>query len=82
MISCRRATELMSQQLDHSLPIHKKIALRLHTNLCRACFHYGQQIKSLQDLLTNLDENTPTITLPQENLSEETKQKIKKSLSS
>lgn len=37
MISCRRASELMSQQLDRPLSLSEKARLHTHLFICRSC---------------------------------------------
>lgn len=48
MISCRRASELMEDDLEGSLSWSQKSQLRLHTLLCSMCRHYQQQIQRLR----------------------------------
>jgi hypothetical protein len=37
MLSCRQATELMSQEQDRRLSLAERLGLRLHVLICSAC---------------------------------------------
>lgn len=47
--SCRQASRLQSEALDHKLPILQRIGLRIHLFLCKWCRRYGKQIRFLRD---------------------------------
>ena len=47
--SCRQASRLQSEALDHKLPILQRIGLRIHLCLCKWCRRYGKQIGFLRD---------------------------------
>lgn len=47
--SCRQASRLQSEALDHKLPIVQRVGLRIHLCLCRWCRRYGKQIRFLRD---------------------------------
>jgi hypothetical protein len=40
MLSCRQATELMSQEQDRPLTLGERVGLRLHVLICAACTNY------------------------------------------
>ena len=48
MLSCKQATELMSQELDRSLSLVERIALRLHVWICAGCTNYRRQMALLR----------------------------------
>lgn len=50
MQSCKRATELMSQQLDRELSGREKFSLRMHLLMCRHCRKCDVQFRVLHDL--------------------------------
>lgn len=50
MQSCKRATELMSQQLDRELLASEKMSLRMHLFMCRHCRKCNTQFRVLHDL--------------------------------
>ena len=45
---CRDITRLLSQELDHPLPWHKRLLIRLHLTVCVWCARYGEQLRSLR----------------------------------
>ena len=47
--SCRQASRLQSEALDHKLPILQRIGLRIHLFLCKWCRRYGKQIRFLRE---------------------------------
>ncbi len=48
MLSCREATELMSQEQDRRLGFSERIGLRLHVLICTACSNYRRQMSFLR----------------------------------
>lgn len=44
MLSCREASELMSQELDRPLGWSERIGLRLHLLVCRGCSNFRRQM--------------------------------------
>lgn len=48
MMSCKEASELMSQALDIRLPLSRRIGLRIHVWLCTMCARYEKQLQFLQ----------------------------------
>ncbi|GAA0681202.1 hypothetical protein GCM10009104_02180 [Marinobacterium maritimum] len=50
MQSCKRATELMSQQLDRELSGSEKLSLKMHLFMCRHCRKCDAQFKVLHRL--------------------------------
>lgn len=45
MLSCKQATQLMSQAGDRRLGLRETLQLRLHLALCKACMNYRKQIE-------------------------------------
>jgi hypothetical protein len=43
-MTCRRAAELISLQLDIDLPAHRLAGLAIHTLLCGACRRFRRQL--------------------------------------
>ena len=48
MLSCRQATELMSQEQDRPLTVAERIGLRLHVWICAGCNNYRRQMGVLR----------------------------------
>lgn len=51
MLSCREISRLVSEQIDRKLPLRRRIEMRLHFMMCRACSLYARQIRQLDRLL-------------------------------
>jgi predicted anti-sigma-YlaC factor YlaD len=49
MISCRHASELMSQQLDRKLKLSEKLRLQAHLMICKSCPKTLQQFEILRE---------------------------------
>jgi hypothetical protein len=47
--SCREATRLQSEGLDHRLSLLQRFGLRMHLLLCKWCRRYGGQIAFLRN---------------------------------
>ncbi|RMG86217.1 MAG: zf-HC2 domain-containing protein [Candidatus Dadabacteria bacterium] len=47
MMTCREASRWISQELDASLPMGRRIALRIHVGLCGACRAYRRDLRAL-----------------------------------
>lgn len=69
MLSCKQASQLVSQSLDRKLARRELIALRLHLLLCSMCRRFTRQITTMRSMVrqlrqqVELDEN---IQLPAE----------------
>lgn len=48
MLSCKQATELMSQEQDRHLALAERVGLRLHVLICSACSNYRRQMAFLR----------------------------------
>jgi hypothetical protein len=48
MLSCKQATELMSQEQDRSLSLSERTALRVHVWICAGCTNYRRQMSVLR----------------------------------
>lgn len=48
MLSCRQATELMSQEQDRPLSLAERLGLRLHVLICTGCSNYRRQMVVLR----------------------------------
>lgn len=81
MLHCKDATRLISQSMDTSLPIVKRIRLRLHLRICEWCARYKRQLLLIRETLRRFDAAGDR---PEgragEILSEDARERIKKSL--
>lgn len=50
MNSCRRMTELMSQQLDRPLGVSERMGLRFHLVMCRGCRNFSRNMSHLRQV--------------------------------
>jgi len=67
MLTCKQASQLISQSLDHPLSWSQKVKLRLHLLMCIPCNQFKQQLKLLRVALQrirNATENDQNIQLP------------------
>lgn len=59
MISCKRATELISQKIDLPLSYRDRLSLWVHLVLCFLCRRFALQIECISKALKNDSELTP-----------------------
>jgi hypothetical protein len=78
-VTCKDTTPLISELMDHSLPLGKRMRLKFHLAICKACCFYQNQLEVIRALARKLKgEEAPT--QQQAVLSEQAKTKIKDSL--
>ena len=89
MISCRRATELMSKELDSGLNLWERLLLRTHLMMCGMCVACYEQFKCIgkgvKIICLSASADTGTLSelqqlIPEECLPEAARQRIKASL--
>jgi hypothetical protein len=51
MLTCKQASQLLSQSLDRSLTGGERFRLRFHLLLCKFCKRFGQQIVGLRNAI-------------------------------
>ena len=81
MLSCKDVTRLLSESMDHSLPLGKRIGVRLHLLICKFCARYKRQLLLIRETVRRLvaEEDKPGGPFG-EPLSEETKERIRGAL--
>jgi hypothetical protein len=47
MLTCKEISWLSSKTLDVKLPLIKRIQMAMHITLCKACYRYRSQLKTL-----------------------------------
>lgn len=75
--SCKHASRLISEQLDHPLPLLEKLMLNIHLAMCTNCVFFERQIKALKGIIgkhTTLEDELPS---PPASLSSEVQERIK-----
>ncbi len=45
---CHDITRLLSQSMEHPLPLRTRLLIRLHFTICVWCTRYGEQLKFLR----------------------------------
>ncbi|HEX9850000.1 hypothetical protein [Candidatus Deferrimicrobium sp.] len=81
MLSCKDVTRLISESMDHSLPLGKRVGVRFHLLICKFCARYERQLLLIRETVRRLvaTEDGPGESHG-ESLSEEAKGRIRKSL--
>ena len=54
MLSCKEATQLVSQGLDRRLGLLERLALRLHLAICDGCSNFRRQVGLLRKAMRRL----------------------------
>jgi len=54
MLSCRDVTRLISESMDRSLPLRKRIGVRVHFLICRFCARYERQLLQIREMARHL----------------------------
>ncbi|MBM7457001.1 hypothetical protein HNR62_002903 [Oceanisphaera litoralis] len=50
MLSCHKATQLMSESQERPLGTVEKLSLALHTMMCKACRNFERQLPVIRSL--------------------------------
>ncbi len=50
MFNCRQIARLVSESMDHTLPLNQRMGVRFHLMMCRHCGRYEQQLHRLRRL--------------------------------
>ncbi|CAG0993311.1 hypothetical protein MTYP_02402 [Methylophilaceae bacterium] len=58
MLSCRQASELVSQSLDRPLNLRERIAVRFHLLICTACTRFSRQLALMHAAIKKLASET------------------------
>jgi hypothetical protein len=81
MLSCKDVTKLVSESMDRSLPLGKRIGVRLHLLICKFCARYERQLLLIRETARHL---AATVEAPGESfgetLSEEARERIRESI--
>ena len=78
--SCKEASRLQSEALDHELPFLQKLGLRFHLFACKWCRRYGQQISLLRTVCRRCDDHAGDS--PAQKLSPKARERMKRALQS
>lgn len=80
MLSCKQASQLVSQSLERKLPLRERFALFLHLKVCDACTLFSRQIKLLRQAVQRIGRSVEQDT--QIVLSDEARKRIADKLGS
>ena len=81
MLSCMDVTRLLSESMDRSLPVGKRVGVRLHLLICGFCARYERQLLLIRETVRRLAVIDDACgSLAGESLSEEAKERIRISL--
>jgi len=47
-LSCQDITRLVSESMDHTLPYHQRVKIRIHLIMCKYCARFEKQIKLMR----------------------------------
>lgn len=67
MLTCKQASQLISQSLDRPLSLSGRVKLRFHLFICDACTRFNKQLSQLRMAVHRLrqdTENDSAIELP------------------
>lgn len=78
-MSCKDMSPLISENMDHSLPLFDRWKMRLHLAICKFCRYYQEQLEVLRKLSRYLGQEDVQI-LRTGSLSQARKEKIKRLL--
>ncbi len=83
MLSCRDVTQLISRSMDTSLPVGKRIGVRIHLLICRFCARYEKQLLLIRETVRRVvaEEELPGAPSA-EALSEDARGRIRQALQS
>lgn len=48
MLSCKQASEIISQSLDRKLTTRERFSLKLHLLICKYCRYFSQQLSAMR----------------------------------
>lgn len=78
-VTCKDTSPLISELMDHNLPLGKRLRLRFHLGICGVCQIYEKQLKVIHALARKMGhEEAPS--QQEAVLSEQAKTKIKDTL--
>lgn len=80
MLSCKQASQLVSQSFDRPISARERLALAFHLMICKFCRRFNRQLTQISSVIHKLTRHTEQDESLQ--LSAEAKQRIAESLES
>jgi geranylgeranyl pyrophosphate synthase len=78
-LTCEDTSPLISELMDHKLPLGKRVRLKFHLAMCTVCSFYQKQLQVIRSLAQKLGGEEAS-TQQEATLSEQAKTRIKDSL--
>lgn len=76
---CEDTSPLISEMMDHTLPLSKRLRLGIHLAICKMCRAYQRQLETVRTLARDLGrEDTPLG--PEVKMSEDCRESLKAAL--
>ncbi|CAI2717469.1 zf-HC2 domain-containing protein [Nitrospina watsonii] len=75
-IRCQDTSSLISERMDHSLPLSKRLRVGMHLAMCKACRIYEQQLQTVRSLARKLGREEDPLG-PNVTMTEDCKESIK-----
>ena len=65
LFNCKKVSHLVSESMDHDISPARRIGIRFHLMMCRYCWRYQRQLKTIRQMVrTSVKEkDMPTHTL-------------------
>ena len=76
MISCKRATELISKRMEEPLTISEELALRVHLFICECCEKFKQQVELLRNAFSSVERDLPENVTPPDGAKQRLKDRL------
>jgi hypothetical protein len=77
MLSCRRATQLISLGLDRPLTFGERCSLRVHLLICSACRRYRRHLGALRGEMDHSSSPLEEVGLPDVHLDDAARDRIR-----
>ena len=75
MLTCKEVSMLVSESMEHPLPLRQRMGVRFHLMMCSMCRTYRRQTLQLRAMFQAADRSEP-----ESHLSEEAARRIKDTL--
>ena len=51
MFNCKKVTRMVSDSLDHKLPLYQRFGIRIHLMMCKLCSRYKDQLLLMRKII-------------------------------
>lgn len=80
MLSCKEVSILFSQSFERDLPLHQRLAIRLHVAMCSMCRYGRKQVLLMRSLFQQYARAVEAAEVSDVTLPEDAKTRIRDSL--